>query len=260
MPANKKPKNIITYLRPMQKSSTALQIAAYLLETEAVKLRPETPFTWSSGWLSPIYCDNRVTLSHPAIRSFIKTALAEEIRIHFPEVEAIGGVATAGIAQGALVADLLELPYLYVRPEPKSHGMGNQIEGRLLPEQKVVLVEDLISTGGSSLKAASAVNTAGGNVIVRIQVQRLGTVCIINQVFFKGLKLFFINFSRRHRFHLVFTGKQKTVFRKCRILRLQILKYLGERSVYCAYFFFHNRFLLCIRLRVCRYVRVIVTR
>jgi orotate phosphoribosyltransferase len=165
MPANKKPKNIITYLRPMQKSSTALQIAAYLLETEAVKLRPESPFTWSSGWLSPIYCDNRVTLSHPAIRSFIKTALAEEIRIHFPEVEAIGGVATAGIAQGALVADLLELPYLYVRPEPKSHGMGNQIEGRLLPEQKVVLVEDLISTGGSSLKAASAVNTAGGNVI-----------------------------------------------------------------------------------------------
>jgi orotate phosphoribosyltransferase len=165
MPANKKPKNIITYLRPMQKSSTALQIAAYLLETEAVKLSPESPFTWSSGWLSPIYCDNRVTLSHPAIRSFIKTALAEEIRIHFPEVEAIGGVATAGIAQGALVADLLELPYLYVRPEPKSHGMGNQIEGRLLPEQKVVLVEDLISTGGSSLKAASAVNTAGGNVI-----------------------------------------------------------------------------------------------
>jgi orotate phosphoribosyltransferase len=165
MPANKKHKNIITYLRPMQKSSTALQIAAYLLETEAVKLRPESPFTWSSGWLSPIYCDNRVTLSHPAIRSFIKTALAEEIRIHFPEVEAIGGVATAGIAQGALVADLLELPYLYVRPEPKSHGMGNQIEGRLLPEQKVVLVEDLISTGGSSLKAASAVNTAGGNVI-----------------------------------------------------------------------------------------------
>jgi orotate phosphoribosyltransferase len=165
MPWDKKPKNIITYLRAMQKSSTALQIAAYLLETEAVKLRPENPFTWSSGWLSPIYCDNRVTLSHPAIRSFIKSALAEEIRMHFPDVEAIGGVATAGIAQGALVADLLELPYLYVRPEPKSHGMGNQIEGRLLPEQKVVLVEDLISTGGSSLKAASAVNTAGGNVI-----------------------------------------------------------------------------------------------
>ncbi|WP_146897969.1 orotate phosphoribosyltransferase [Adhaeribacter aerolatus] len=149
----------------MQKSNTALQIAAYLLETGAIKLRPETPFTWSSGWFSPIYCDNRVTLSYPAIRSFIKTALSEEIRMHFPEAEAIGGVATAGIAQGALVADLLELPYIYVRPEPKSHGMGNQIEGRLLPDQKVVLVEDLISTGSSSLKAASAVNMAGGNVI-----------------------------------------------------------------------------------------------
>ncbi|KAA5540125.1 orotate phosphoribosyltransferase [Adhaeribacter rhizoryzae] len=149
----------------MQKSNTALQIASYLLETGAVKLRPETPFTWSSGWLSPIYCDNRVTLSYPAIRSFIKNALSEEIRMHFPEVEVIGGVATAGIAQGALVADLLDLPYIYVRPEPKSHGMGNQIEGRLLPDQKVVLIEDLVSTGGSSLKAASAVNVAGGNVI-----------------------------------------------------------------------------------------------
>jgi len=165
MTLNKNRKNIITYLRPMQMSTPALQIAAYLLETQAVKLRPETPFTWSSGWLSPIYCDNRVTLSHPNIRSFIKNALSEQIRTHFPEVEAIGGVATAGIAQGALVADLLDLPYLYVRPEPKSHGMGNQIEGRLLPEQKVVLVEDLISTGGSSLKAAKAVNEAGGQVI-----------------------------------------------------------------------------------------------
>ena len=165
MPMDKKPKNIITYLRRMQKSTTAVQIASYLLQTEAIKLRPEAPFTWSSGWLSPIYCDNRVTLSHATIRSFIKNALSEQIRTHFPEVEVIGGVATAGIAQGALVADVLELPYIYVRPEPKSHGMGNQIEGRLLPEQKVVLVEDLISTGGSSLKAASAVNMAGGTVI-----------------------------------------------------------------------------------------------
>jgi orotate phosphoribosyltransferase len=162
---DKKLKNIITYLRPMQTTSTALQIASFLLETEAVKLRPEVPFTWSSGWLSPIYCDNRVTLSHPSIRSFIKSALTELIRTNFPEVEVIGGVATAGIAQGVLVADLLELPYIYVRPEPKSHGMGNQIEGRLLPGQRVVLVEDLISTGGSSLKAAQAVNEGGGTVI-----------------------------------------------------------------------------------------------
>ena len=149
----------------MQKSNTAHQIASYLLETEAIKLRPENPFTWSSGWLSPIYCDNRVTLSYPAIRSFIKTALSEQIRKHFPEVEVIGGVATAGISQGALVADLLELPYIYVRPEPKNHGMGNQIEGTLKEGQKVVLVEDLISTGGSSLKAAQAVMQAGGQVI-----------------------------------------------------------------------------------------------
>jgi orotate phosphoribosyltransferase len=162
---DKKRKNNILYLRTMQKTNTALQIAAHLLETEAVKLRPDAPFTWSSGWFSPIYCDNRITLSYPAIRSFIKTALAEEIRAHFPHAEAIGGVATAGIAQGALVADELALPYIYVRPEPKSHGMGNQIEGRLQQGQKVVMIEDLISTGGSSLKAAQAVIQAGGEVI-----------------------------------------------------------------------------------------------
>ncbi len=149
----------------MKKTDTSLQIATYLLQTQAVRFRPETPFQWSSGWLSPIYCDNRVTLSYPAIRSFIKTALAQLIRESFPQVELIGGVATAGIAQGALVADLLELPYIYVRPQPKGHGMGNQIEGRLQPGQKVVLVEDLISTGQSSIKAAQAVREAGADVI-----------------------------------------------------------------------------------------------
>ncbi|AMM52078.1 orotate phosphoribosyltransferase [Rufibacter sp. DG15C] len=148
-----------------QHTDTAAQIAAYLLETQAVRLRPEQPFQWSSGWNSPIYCDNRVTLSFPHIRSYIKNALAQAIQQRFPEVQAIAGVATAGIAQGALVADLLELPYLYVRPEPKSHGMGNQIEGKLEPGQKIVLIEDLISTGGSSLKAAKAVQAAGGEVI-----------------------------------------------------------------------------------------------
>ncbi|MBA9078039.1 MULTISPECIES: orotate phosphoribosyltransferase [Rufibacter] len=149
----------------MPQTETAAQIAAYLLETQAVRLRPEQPFKWSSGWNSPIYCDNRVTLSFPHIRSYIKKALAQAIQAQYPEVQAIAGVATAGIAQGALVADLLELPYLYVRPEPKSHGMGNQIEGKLEAGQKVVLVEDLISTGGSSLKAAKAVAAAGGQVI-----------------------------------------------------------------------------------------------
>jgi len=162
------------YLRHMQKTNTALQIASYLLETEAVKLRPEDPFIWSSGWQSPIYCDNRITLSFPVIRSFIKNALSEEIRKRFAEVEVIGGVATAGISQGALVADVLDLPYIYVRPEPKNHGMGNQIEGRLQPGQKVVLVEDLISTGGSSLKAAQAINEAGGEVVGLIAIFTYG--------------------------------------------------------------------------------------
>ncbi len=149
----------------MESTNTAHQVASYLLETEAVKLRPEQPFKWSSGWNSPIYCDNRVTLSFPFIRSYIKQALAELIKQKFPDADAIAGVATAGIAQGALVAECLEMPFLYVRPEPKKHGMGNQIEGRLLEGQKVVLIEDLISTGGSSLKAAEAVKAAGAEVV-----------------------------------------------------------------------------------------------
>ncbi|MBC5991477.1 orotate phosphoribosyltransferase [Pontibacter cellulosilyticus] len=149
----------------MESTNTAHQVASYLLETEAVKLRPEQPFKWSSGWNSPIYCDNRVTLSFPYIRSYIKQQLAELIRQNYPDAEAIAGVATAGIAQGALVADCLEMPFLYVRPEPKKHGMGNQIEGRILEGQKIVLVEDLISTGGSSLKAAEAVKAAGAEVV-----------------------------------------------------------------------------------------------
>lgn len=149
----------------MDSTNTALQVAAFLLETEAVKLSPAQPFKWSSGWNSPIYCDNRVTLSFPYIRSYIKQQLAELVKQHYPEAEAIAGVATAGIAQGALVADLLEMPFLYVRPEPKKHGMGNQIEGKLLAGQKVVLIEDLVSTGGSSLKAAEAVKAAGAEVI-----------------------------------------------------------------------------------------------
>lgn len=149
----------------MDSTTTAHKVASFLLETKAVKLSPGQPFKWSSGWNSPIYCDNRVTLSFPHIRSFIKQELAELIKKYYPDAEAIAGVATAGIAQGALVADLLEMPFLYVRPQPKSHGMGNQIEGKLLEGQKVVLVEDLISTGGSSLKAAEAVKAAGGEVV-----------------------------------------------------------------------------------------------
>ena len=145
-------------------------VAQHLLAVKAVQLRPEEPFTWSSGWKSPIYCDNRVTLAYPNVRSFIKNALAELIQFQFPGVEVIAGVATAGIPQGALVADALGLPYCYVRPEPKAHGMGKQIEGNLpesgpLGPQKVVVIEDLISTGGSSLKVVDALRAAGAEVI-----------------------------------------------------------------------------------------------
>ncbi len=145
----------------MTKAEIATTIAKNLLEIEAIKLRPSEPFKWSSGWNSPIYCDNRIALSFPEVRNFIKNCLVEEIKISFPEVEAIAGVATAGIPQGALVADALNLPFLYVRPTPKNHGMENLIEGKITPGQKVVLVEDLISTGGSSLKAAEAMQKSG---------------------------------------------------------------------------------------------------
>lgn len=145
-------------------SSTAGPVASKLLEIGAIKLNTEKPFTWSSGWKSPIYCDNRLSLSFPHIRSYIKRCLAEAIRQHFPEAEAVAGVATAGIPQGALVAEELHLPFLYVRPKPKEHGLENLVEGKLQTGQRVVLVEDLISTGGSSLKAASALHDAGGVV------------------------------------------------------------------------------------------------
>ncbi len=145
--------------------NTARKIASFLLETQAVKLSPQKPFKWSSGWNSPIYCDNRITLSHVEARTFIKKALAKAIKKHFPEATMIAGVATAGIAQGALVADYLQMPFAYVRPKPKEHGMGNQIEGRIPEGSKVVVLEDLISTGGSSIKAAEALQAQGVEVL-----------------------------------------------------------------------------------------------
>lgn len=154
--------------------ATARRVATLLLEAQAIKLSPQKPFQWSSGWLSPIYCDNRIALSYPAARTYIKDQLAQLVRDHFAGVQAIAGVATAGIAQGALVADLLDLPFAYVRPEPKKHGMGNQIEGRLEKGQKVVLVEDLISTGGSSLKVADALREADIEVIGMVAIFSYG--------------------------------------------------------------------------------------
>lgn len=143
----------------------ALKIASDLLRIEAIKLNVENPFTWSSGWKSPIYCDNRLSLSYQEIRTYIKTQLAEAAKNQFPGFEAVAGVATAGIPQGALLADLLEVPFIYVRSKPKGHGMENLIEGKVDPGKKVLVVEDLISTGGSSLKAASALREAGYEVL-----------------------------------------------------------------------------------------------
>ena len=141
------------------------EFASKLLKVKAIKLQPNDPFTWASGWKSPFYCDNRKTLSFPELRNYVKLELVHAILEQFPEADAVAGVATGAIAQGALVADELLLPYCYVRPKPKDHGMGNQIEGTIPEGAKVVVVEDLISTGGSSLKAVDALRKAGFEVV-----------------------------------------------------------------------------------------------
>ena len=140
-------------------------LAEKLLKISAIKLQPDNPFVWASGWNSPIYTDNRKTLSYPDIRSFIKVELCRLILEEFGDADAVAGVATGAIAQGALVADTLGLPYVYVRATPKNHGLENLIEGNLKPGQKVVVIEDLISTGGSSLKAVEAIRAAGCEVV-----------------------------------------------------------------------------------------------
>lgn len=146
-------------------STIASQFAELLLGVQCIKLQPEQPFTWASGWLSPFYCDNRKTLAYPEVRSFVKDQLAAIVRERYPQATAIAGVATGAIAQGALVADALGLPMCYVRAKAKDHGMGNLIEGTLPEGAKVVVVEDLISTGGSSLKAVEALRSAGFEIL-----------------------------------------------------------------------------------------------
>ncbi len=143
----------------------AKTIAEYLLQINAIKLQSSNPFTWASGWKSPIYCDNRKTLSFPEVRSYIRDSFGSLIRKFYPDAELIAGVATGAIAHGALVADKLELPFIYVRSGAKEHGLGNQIEGYFKPGQKVVVIEDLISTGGSSLNAVKALREAGCDVL-----------------------------------------------------------------------------------------------
>jgi len=152
----------------------APKVAAMLLQIQAIKLNTEKPFIWSSGWKSPIYCDNRLSLSYPDIRKSIRDGLVQAIQENFFTVESIAGVATAGIAQGVLVAEALNLPFLYVRPKPKEHGMENLIEGKVVKGQKVVVVEDLVSTGGSSLKASQALRDAGFEVLGMVSIFSYG--------------------------------------------------------------------------------------
>jgi len=149
-------------------------VAEKLLKIKSVKLQPNNPFTWASGWKSPIYCDNRKTLSYPAIRTYIKLEISRLILEMYPDVEVIAGVATGAIAQGALVADALGLPFIYIRPTPKDHGLENMIEGDLKPKQKVVVIEDLISTGGSSLKAVEAIRNSGSEVLGMVAIFSYG--------------------------------------------------------------------------------------
>ena len=155
-------------------SSVAAEVADKLLEIEAIRLQPEKPFTWASGWKSPIYCDNRLSLSFPPVRNLIKEQLVRNVQHYFPQAEAIAGVATAGIPQGALLANDLDLPFVYVRSKAKGHGMENMIEGKVIPGQKVVIVEDLVSTGGSSLKAAQDLKNAGFEVLGMVSIFSYG--------------------------------------------------------------------------------------
>jgi orotate phosphoribosyltransferase len=152
----------------------ALQTARKLLQVQAVKLNPQHPFTWASGWKSPIYCDNRKVLSYPYVRDYIKSELCNAVFETYPAAEALAGVATAGIAWGAMVADQLKLPFLYVRPKPKEHGLGNQIEGNAEKGQQVVVIEDLISTGKSSLQVVNVLQNAGVTVLGMVSIFSYG--------------------------------------------------------------------------------------
>jgi orotate phosphoribosyltransferase len=164
-------------------------VAAKLLQVGAVKLSPENPYTWASGWKSPIYCDNRKLLSYPYDRDFIKSELCSVIFEQFPEATAIAGVATAGIAWGAMAADQLKLPFLYVRPKPKEHGLGNQIEGSVEPGQKVLVIEDLVSTGKSSLQVCDVLKAAGIEIVGMVSIFNYGFVQATTAFQEAGVKL-----------------------------------------------------------------------
>lgn len=162
--------------------NTAQEIAQALLDIKAIKLSPQAPFTWASGMKSPIYCDNRLIISHPETRQQVMKAMIQLVKEKYPEVEVIAGTATAGIPHAAILAHELNLPMVYVRSSAKDHGMGNQIEGQILPGQKVLMIEDLISTGGSVIKAAQAVEASQGQV--------LGVLAIFNYQLQAGIDNF----------------------------------------------------------------------
>lgn len=170
-------------------SQLAAEVAADLLKIGAIKLSPNEPFTWASGWKSPIYCDNRLSLSYPDVRSKIKTALGLAISNSFNGIDVIAGVATAGIPQGALVAEELGLPFIYVRSKSKGHGLQNMIEGKIEEGQKVLLVEDLVSTGGSSLAAADALREVGADVVGMVAIFTYGFQVSENNFHEKGVDL-----------------------------------------------------------------------
>jgi orotate phosphoribosyltransferase len=150
--------------------SIEIEVAKQLVQINTIKFQPSNPFTWASGWKAPIYCDNRKILSYPETRGFICSQFVEVIKAKYPNVEVIAGVATGAIAHGVLVAEKLGLPFIYVRSKPKGHGLENLIEGDLKPGQKVVVIEDLVSTGESSLKAAEAISDFGGNVLGMVAI------------------------------------------------------------------------------------------
>ncbi len=164
-------------------------IASQLLQIKAIKLQPANPFKWTSGWNSPIYCDNRKTLSYPEVRNYIRDAFAEIIKRKYPDLDVIAGVATGGIAHGALVADILDKPFIYVRTTPKGHGLENLIEGDMKPGQKVVIIEDLVSTGGSSLKAAQAIRNLKGEVLGMLAIFSYGFQLAIDRFAEKEVEL-----------------------------------------------------------------------
>lgn len=164
-------------------------VAEKLLEIGAIKLSPQNPFKWASGWNSPIYCDNRLSLSFPEARRVVKESLVKECKRFFPNAEAIAGVATAGIPQGVLLAEALDLPFVYVRPKPKDHGLENLIEGKVVPGQKIVVLEDLVSTGGSSLKAVEELRKAGFEILGMLAIFTYGFTIADDAFSSAGVKL-----------------------------------------------------------------------